>query len=311
MEKKTKKNLITYLIIAGSCLAVGGVAGVIGKRVLGQEIVDDSSFNPKKFEANVDEIYSRYLKYTGTNITNDFSTSEIINIALEKYRRCENSYSMGIGVAYAEAPVIGTVEQAIRSAQVKNGDKYFEESSSKSTQVQCAVRTYQEGKDGELDSYKGSSVSSNAEKATYSNDFTHYTHKNYKKTWGKTLDEMFIYIISNKTILKVESFDKKTDSYVITIDLNPDTSTYYYKTQMVTISELDSRPVFSKEKLTFTLSKELNLIHLRCEEAYEASKFKFTAPTTATIDYYYYPNGYYEIPSYNQPIDYSLVKGGN
>ena len=305
MEKSKKRNLITYLIIGASCLVVGGTAGIVAKRLLGQEVVDDSGFNPEKYNVDSAALLKRYENYTGTTPEREFTQSELVNIALEKYRRSENSYSVGIGLAIAKSVGI-TVVQEIRSAQVKNGDSYFEESASKSDMVPCAYRFYQEGADGEVDSYEGSDVAKDATYATYTNTPKHYTHDGYKKAWGKTLDEMFIYIVSGKTVMSSEPLERNGSDYVITLNLNVDTSTYYYKYQMVTISGLSSRPVFTLEKLKYVLTKDLELKQLTCEEEYSASMAGISAQTTATLNYYYFPNYEIKIPELNERIDYSM-----
>ena len=305
MEKRKKKNLITYLIIGASCLVVGGTLGIVGKKVLGQEIVDDSGFNPEKYKADSAALLKRYENYTGSTPEKEFTQTELVNIALEKYRRCEYSYSVGIGLANAVAVGVN-VMQEIKAAQVRNGDTYFEESVSKSSMVGCAYRSMQVGKDGELDSYEGTSISDDASHASYAYAPKHYTHDGYKKAWGKTLDEMFIYIVSGKTVMSTEQLTKDGSNYVITLNLNVDTSTYYYKYQMVTISGLSSRPVFTLEKLTYVLTKDLDLVSLKCEEAYSASMAGISATTTATLNYYYFPNYEIKIPELNERIDYSM-----
>ena len=307
MEKRTKRNLITYFIIGGSCLAIGGTLGVVGKRVLGQEIIDNSNVNPSEFVPDVASIYAKYKKYNGSNVAKDFTPVELVNIALEKYRNCDYCYSVGVGQAKANSLGINVV-QLVRSCQIKHLDSYFEESASYSSMVPVAVRSYQEGKDGSVECYKTKSVSSNAESATYSGNPTVYEHDNYKSTWGKTLDEMFIYVISNNTLVSAEpvEIDKESGNLTITLTLDNDFSTYFYQKQMVTISGLDSNPSFSKEKLTFTLTSRLELVHLRCEEEYVAT-MGFSANTSATIDYYYYPDMYMDIPELNTPFDYSII----
>ena len=305
MEKSTKKNLLIYLIIGASCLVVGGAIGIIGKKVLGQEIVDDSSFNPEKFKADGAALLKKYENYTGTTPEKEFTQTELVNIALEKYRRYEHSMSVGIGLALAKSVGI-TVNQEIRAAQVRNGDQYFEESVSKSDMVACAYRFYQTGTDSGVNSYEGTDVSKDATRATYANNPKHYSLEGYKKDWGKTLDEMFIYIVSGKTVLSNEPLSRDGTDYVITLNLNVDTSTYYYKSQMVSVSGLSSRPVFTLEKLTYVLTKDLDLKRLTCEEAYSASMAGISAQTASTLNYYYFPNYVREIPELNEKIDYTM-----
>ena len=60
--------------------------------------------------------------------------------ALASYKRIENSYSFGVGLADT------IVAQEVRSCCIKNGNVVFEESLSKSSMVGIAVRNIQKEK---------------------------------------------------------------------------------------------------------------------------------------------------------------------
>lgn len=290
------KSLLTYILIVGIAGTAGVTTGIVGKRLLGQEEIDYSGFNPEEFRADGTALLAEYNSDPNKN----FTAPELVAIGLEKYKNCENSYSIGIGIAAT------VVEQTIRNYQIKNGDQYFEESISKSSMVGVANRAIQNGKDGEISLFLGKA--NGAESASYPEEGTVYNKEDYKKYLGKTLDEMFVYLISNNSVLKDGTEIKKTSNEVeVTLNLNPDIATYYYKIQMKNISNLDKLPVFSYLKHTYIFDKNMMLKHAHIDEDYSAS-MGITVNIRNNIDYYYYANEYVKIPNYNENLDYT-VKG--
>ena len=305
MEEKapvveTKKNkgskLKTWVILPLSfvVIAVAGVTtGVLLKRKLGQVEIDYGDFNPENYRMNGKALLKEYQK----NPNKKFTEAELVNIGLEKYRECENCYSIGIGVADT------IVNQTIRNAQIKVGDHYFEESISYSKMVNVANRVSQVGIDNDISLNKGKA--SGSEDVTYKEDVTTYKAADYKKTWGKTLDEMFIYLISNETVLDGSKIEKKDDLIKVTLKLEPSISTYYYKIQMKEISDLDRLPVFEYLTHTYVFDKDMSLLYCKVDEKYQAS-MGVTATIHNTIDYYYHANVMIDIPKENETVDYSI-----
>ena len=298
-----KKLLLAYLLTIGICAVAGAGTGVILKRTVGP--IDEMyppGFDPKEFSPNVTEIMDKYNKLSDKsyNGVRSWSDSDVINVVLEKYRRLDYSYSLGIGNAYT------IITQTIRNAQIKNGDQYFEEQISYSDMVNVAKRSIQNGKDGDIELYNGKA--SGSEKASYpASPSSTYTKSKYKNYLGKTLDEMFIYIISEKTVLD----SKRTvsgDEVKISMNLNPNLSTYYYKIQMKNISGLSNLPPFSEVKLTYTFDKDLLLSHLSVDETFTATKEGIPVPakTQNKIENYYYPNIELAIPSSSESINYKM-----
>ena len=231
-ETKSKSKLKTWVILPMSFVliaVVGATAGFVLKRQFGQEVIDYSGFNPENYRMDSKALLKEYQK----NPKKSFTEAELINIGLEKYKECENCYSIGVGTAST------IVNQTIRNAQIKRGNHYFEESISYSKMVAVANRVNQVGEDNDISLNKGKATGS--EEVTYSTNVTTYKADDYKKAWGKTLDEMFIYLISNETVLKEGSKIEKDDEHIkVTVNLDPDISTYYYKCQMKEISEFRS-----------------------------------------------------------------------
>ena len=297
VENKKKSKFKTWVIITMTFVllaVVGATTGIILKRQFGQEIIDYSGFDPENYRMDGKALLKDYQK----NPHKNFTEAELINIGLEKYRECENCYSIGVGNAST------IVNQTIRNAQIKRGNHYFEESISYSKMVAVANRVDQIGEDNNISLNKGKATGS--EEVTYKNDTTIYKAEDYKKAWGKTLDEMFIYLISNETVLKDGSkIEKNDDQIKVTVNLDPDISSYYYKIQMKEISNLDRLPGFEYLTHTYIFAKDMTLLYCKVDEKYQAS-MGVTATIHNTIDYYYHANESIDIPNETETIDYSI-----
>ena len=146
------------------------------------------------------------------------------------------------------------------------------------------------------------------ESAKYTDDkTTKYKAEDFKKSWGKSLDEMFIYIISNKTVnLDKCKTEKSKKQIKVTLDLDPTIATYYYKIQMKTMSNLAGLPTFEYVKQTYYFDAEMTLLHCKTEEKYKAAMAGVSAEIVNKIDNYYHANKYIKIPELDQKVNYSL-----
>ena len=160
------KTLLTYILIVGISSIAGASTGIIGKRLLGQEEIDYSGFNPEAFREDGASLLDKY-----NNNPMSYSPAKLVSIGLEKYKRCENSYSFAIGLAST------VVSQTIRNYQIKNGNKYFEESISKSDMVTLANRVTQDGKGSDIYLYLGKATSPTT--GAYPNEGTKYDPEAY------------------------------------------------------------------------------------------------------------------------------------
>ncbi len=297
------KTLISYLLIIAISGTLGAAGGVIAKRIMGQEEIDYSDFNPDAYAEDKAHVAEMLAIYEQQKSLSGFSASDVVNIGLEKYRRCENSYSLCVGTAQT------IVSQTIRNAQIKNGDEYFEESISNSSMVHVASRSKQYGADSDS-IYLLTGEATGTTTATYpyvdsAPDGVQYSRTGYKGYLGKTLDEMFIYIISRKTCYndacKITTVGDKT---TVVLSLNPETSTYWYKIQMQNISGLDKLPTFNYVTLTYTFDSSMNLQTLHIDEQYKA-QMGVTVDIVNSIDYRYHPNEFMPIPAAYEAVDYT------
>ena len=294
-----KKTPIIYISIILGSLVIGGLGGLAAKRLFGEKNYEIQGFSADSLSEDIPGLMARYNSYQGSNIVRDFTPAEMINIGLENYKSCENSYSMGIGSSN------GIVLQTIRNFQIRNGNSYFEESISDSSFVHLAKRMVQEGKGGDVVVYNSGNITSPST-AVYTDNGVTYSNEGYKAYLGRTLDEMFIYIISNKTVLSGDVSTNEEGDYVIQISLETMFATYNYKTQMKNISDLDSYPNFDYVNLTFTLTKKMMLKRLHVNESFKATKMGMSPTMVNDITYYYYANEVMELPTLDQNLDYTV-----
>ena len=289
------KALAIYGIITGCALSIGIAGGIIYKRATSEE-VDYGDFDANALELDAASTLANYEKYKGNNPQEKFTPAELITVGLEKYRRCEYSYSVGIGVADT------VVKQSIRDFQIKNGDDYFEESISRSDMVKLADRVTQHGADGQVVIYRGQAIDD--ESGTYPPEGKSYERQEYINYLGRSPDQMFIYTISNVTVIE-GNVEKTSDGYVIDVSLNPDYATFHYKYQMFNVSGLDELPNFNYVKLKYTFDKDMMLKSLIVDEEYKA-KMTISVTIKNSIEFKYFPNQRMEIPKLDEPIDYSI-----
>ena len=296
VDKKKMSEWLQYGIIAAATISLGVAGGIIIKRKFGGEEITYSGFDPEAFKADGAALLKEYEK----NPKKNFTPAEKVCIGLEKYKRQENSYCVSIGLADT------IVKQTIRNAQIKNGSSYFEEQISRSSMVSMANRVTQKGE--EVKMYKGKATGD--EKGDYPKEYTLYKPEDYKTTYGKTPDEMFIYIISNKTVnLNKCNESEKKGKIKIILDLDKDIATYYYKIQMKGMSNLAGLPVFEYVKLTYTFDSKMTLLHMKVDEKYKASMAGVTATIINDIDNYYFGGKKIKIPGLNESLNYSKLKG--
>ncbi len=290
---KGKKALIQYSIIALCAAGLGVGGGIILKKKLGPVETDYSGFDSNSFQADSKALLKEYEK----NPNQDFTPAELVNIGCEKYRQCENSYSIGVGTAST------IVNQSIRNFQIRNGDSYFEEQISKSSMVSLANRVIADEANAQI--YKGKAK--DIEVSEYKDGPETMNSEDFKASWGKTLPEMFIYIISNDTVDTDKcEINKKDDKIFVTLELDPEIASYNYKVQMKTLSELSSLPTFEYLRQTYVFDNEMNLLHFTTDEKYVASMAGINATIVNHLDYYYHANEYLKIPELNEALNYSV-----
>ena len=290
---KGKKALIQYSIIAVCAAGIGAGGGILLKKKLGPVEIDYSGFDSNSFQADAKALLKEYE----SNPNQDFTPAELVNIGLEKYRQCENSYSIGVGLAST------IVDQEIRNFQIKNGDTYYEEQISKSKMVSLANRVIASEENATI--YKGKAK--DVEIPEYIDGPKTMNSEDFKSSFGKTLPEMFIYIISNDTIdTEKSSINKKDDKIYINLELDPEIASYNYKIQMKTLSNLSALPTFEYLRQTYVFDKDMTLLHTNFDEKYVASMAGINATIVSDISYYYHANEYMKIPEINEFLDYSV-----
>lgn len=302
------KPIALYSIIGGSALLLGSAGGIIYKRVIMPPVQNLVGFNEEVCKPDGEALIND-IESVGDfkAAVNKFSPVDIANYATEKYKTYENSVSYCYGVADT------IVTQAIRNAQIKNGNKYFEEAISKSSMVGVGKRMYQDGVDGKLNLYHEKSASD----VTIDGDYVHTNFKDnhdtltpdeYKNLYGRKLPDMFIYLVHQITVTNSKIDSLPGGGYKVSLELDPLMGGYNYRFQMKTISSLDSFPSFEFIKLTYTLDDTLNLKHITANEKYQAT-MGMTVSIENTLEYEFFPNILWKIPEVNEDLSYSSLKG--
>ena len=300
MPKTRKGKIIAITLGVVTPIALGIPAGIIFTKFFVAKKADYSNVDANSLYINMDTVLAKYEDCVKSNtpIEEGMTSYEIVNLAYYKYAEHDNSRSFTIGSATA-----AIVDQEIRGCSIKENDKYFEESLSKSNMVGVAARMYQ-NEDTSIDLHRGEAI--DATTATWGDNHYEYTFDEFKNDFGKTPSTTLIYIISKKTVLNgTDTVDKTSDGYKISMSLNPTKSVVNYVKQMKSISDLYDYPAFNEVNLTFTIGDDLLVKQMDVHESYYALKeANLGADTTADVSVYYEVDGGFKVPTLAEPIVY-------
>ena len=133
------------------------------------------------------------------------------------------------------------------------------------------------------------------------------TPDEFKELWGKKLEDIFIYIISNDTVdLEKSSVERRDGKVFISLELDPDIASYNYKLQMKSLSELSTLPTFEFLRQTYVFDSDMTILHSTIDEKYVATMSGINATVNNYLDYYYHSNEYLKIPEIDEILDYSV-----
>lgn len=298
---KTRKGKIlgiTFGVITP--IALGAVAGIVISKFFVAKTVDYSDVDANSLYINMDNVLAKYeaCKADGTPYEEGLTSYELVNLAYYNYANMENSRSFTIGTANA-----AIVEQSIRGCSIREGNKFFEESLSKSNMVGVAARMYQK-EDGSVDLHRGEVQ--NATSATWGNEHYEYTNEEFIGDFGKTPSTPLIYIVSKKTVIKEsDKVEKNSDGYHISMSLNTKKAVINYVKQMKSISNLADYPAFNSLNISFDIDNDLMIKEMHVNESYYALKeANLGADTSGDVTVYYEVNGGFKIPSLNEAVTY-------
>ena len=302
------KKAILYSIIGASALVVGASAGIIYKRVISPANENIVGFNPELCKPNAEELFEKVRKAGSPKAaTQKLEPFEIVNYSFEMYKQLEHSVSFCKGLADT------TVQQYIRSGQIRNGNTFFEEQISKSSMVGVGKRMIQEGLEGDTKLYSETSggdvvVDDTNAYSKYSPDPQVLTLEKYKEAWGRNLPDMAIYLIAKSTV-EDQKLESDGDGYKVTLKLQPTKGAYNYRYQMKTISEMSDFPTFSLLDLTYWLDADLNIVKMNERSTFVAKIMGISPTVNNNLDYYYFSGKDWKIPELNEKFDYdSLIK---
>lgn len=306
-----KKSLMVAIGVGVLAAGAGAGAGVYLAKELKPPITVNEGLNGADYEADVDAAWKKYKKaQTSGNFIATMTPDELINCSYKVYDDKEKHHAMTVG--YSIASTLGlNVNQRILGTFIKDGDKFFEEQSSKSNLVQLNNRFWEDekntlcywGKDANWDSYKPYTI----------------TNEKYQTLMGSNVSRSLRYIVSDKTVLygKLNNTSlglettravKSEDGTKIVVDVELDTqkSVCYYGQQMKTMSDLYSHPTFKYVHLIVTMSAtDLFPESMIVYEGYTATLSSgISSPCDSRCKTVYYSDGTEAMPELHATFDY-------
>ncbi len=296
--KSRKKVIITSSIIGTAAIGLGVVTGFLAHSFLNPVGGDYSNVDADALTDNIEIARKKYedAKKAGTPLEEALKPSEMVNLSLDMFASLGSTKAVGLGSAFSMG-----VTQVIQSIQIKNGERFFEESNSTSAFVNLYDRMYQEGDTTKTYWGKSSDYSSHEEKI--------YTNEAYAELMGRKVSDSMIYVISTKTAIvdedKVNSdkgvsrITKENGGYTVDLELQKKKSVVNYVKQMKNISGLTGYPTFDYCHLTFHLDEDLMPLDYTSYEKYHATKQGVGISTAidGTLTTYFYHGETYEIPT--------------
>ena len=290
--KKNIRALAILLILAiftGSGLGVWYFNAVLKSTViysnyLVSDYLPDVNTTFAKLGINNENDKSNFLEIAQSQNIDPLSTrlNVLDNYLLALYN-AENAKTYS---AIGKGLVSTIASQSVYSAKTFDGEKYSFESISVGL---VKVATKEEMNKGENIVYlsTGSSIITNDDgsmSATWEAEKT-LTSQEYKELTGSYVNTISPYIISDSTILNIESSTIKNNdgTYSFTLQLHPVYSVLNYYKQVKRSGGLEADPVFTSIVQTITIDENWNFISIDTEEKYTAVKFSMGAKCTGTL----------------------------
>ena len=216
----------------------------------------------------------------------------LTNLKYSAYKIHHSSYFRGDTEGVVSADIgIGTYKQYLTNVRVvHNENTVFQETISWSSLKSVAEQKYA---DMGVIIFRPSEKM-NGNKPTYSPNGVQMSYKDYSEKYGTVPNQLSKYIIDETTILAVKddnaavkaplnsarngdvSFtvpDKlvpdSEGNYSITLTLDPDKSSRYYRNEVRTLGGADNNPLFHSVQITVKIDKDWNPISTRTKENYD------------------------------------------
>ncbi len=110
----------------------------------------------------------------------------------------------------------------------------------------------------------------------------------YEERYGLWADEFSDYVINEETLLSSTDIVCEDGVYTMTISLDPEGSTYYYKKNMCTMGNLKQDPTFETVELTLRYTEDWTILSYEINEKYDTVMgvtAKCTGNSTITFSY--------------------------
>ena len=122
----------------------------------------------------------------------------------------------------------------------------------------------------------------------------------YPDRYGLWPTEFSDYVLREETILSFGEIGREGDAYLLSFELDPASATYYYANQMVTMGELNEKPVFSSVKVTLRYAADWTVSEMRIEEEYTSKKGIEADVSGLTVITYSYDEADADVSDYEE-----------
>ena len=122
----------------------------------------------------------------------------------------------------------------------------------------------------------------------------------YPDRYGLWPTEFSDYVLREETILSFGEIGREGDAYLLSFELDPASATYYYANQMVTMGELNEKPVFSSVKITLRYAADWTVGEMRIEEKYTSKKGIEADVSGLTVVTYSYDEADVDVSDYEE-----------
>lgn len=273
-----RRNIIIYII--SIILVLGIVAGFTNT------FKSDNHRYAAKWGETI--VFEQATPSTGSPSDYDLIT----NLKYAAYKIHHSAYFRGDTDGVVAADIgIGTYKQYLTNVRVVyNENTVFTETISSSSLKSVGEQKYADR--GVIIFRPAETI--NGSKATFSPKGVQMSYNDYSEKYGAIPNQLSKYIIDETTIIAVKddnatvksslNSDKNSDvsftvpdrlipdsegNYSITLTLDPDLSSRYYRNEVRTLGGADSNPLFHSVQITVKIDKDWNPISTRTKENYD------------------------------------------
>lgn len=260
-EKKKFSRKKKLLIFGSPVLFLVALVGVFFLYQMSRSYEEPTDSLP------LDGLMSDMMPKPETGVPSDYTPQENAAIAQYVLLNTEHYQTTLNGEVKANVGFIN-YDQSVRNTKVVDGDVIFAQALSLSSMVKVGEQKY--FNKGIYLLRKADGVES-VEQCNWSDEISALSKEGYTDRYGMVPDGLSNYLITKETVLGATYEGEENGLYTYTYELDPDTSSVYYRRQVKTLSGSDKIPLFHSVRLTVTMNADWEPQKVVVEENYDIS----------------------------------------